>query len=120
MLVVRPHSGASRMRPSSCRLYHTDVCAAVNEIFTATTWFRTVCCMAKQRHEDPVMQAVRERVKKSGLTYTEIGQRMGYAPQSARQAVSQFLKSGDPQIGMLRRFANAMGISLVTLLKDSQ
>jgi transcriptional regulator with XRE-family HTH domain len=51
-------------------------------------------------------------------TYQEIGEKMGYLPPSARQAVSQFLKSGDPQIGMLRRFANAMGISLLTLLKD--
>ena len=47
----------------------------------------------------------------------EIGEKMGYSPSSARQAVSQFLRSGDPQIGMLRRFADAMGISLVTLLK---
>ena len=53
------------------------------------------------------MTAVRERFAKSGLTQQELGERMGYAPASARQAVSQFLKSGDPQISMLRRFAKA-------------
>jgi hypothetical protein len=41
---------------------------------------------------------------------------MGYAPGSARQAVSQFLKSGDPQISMLRRFAKALGISVRSLV----
>ena len=63
------------------------------------------------------MEAVRERYENSGLSMQEIGERMGYAPTSARQAVSQFLKSGDPQISMLRRFAEAIGISLQTLLK---
>lgn len=73
--------------------------------------------MGKQKHIDPVMTAVRERFERSGLTQQELGERMGYAPQSARQAVSQFLRSGDPQISMLRRFAAAVGISLQTLLK---
>lgn len=76
--------------------------------------------MGKERIEDPVMETVRLRVKQSGMTYQDIGEKMGYAPSSARQAVGQFLKSGDPQIGMLRRFANAMEISLQTLLKDQQ
>ena len=73
--------------------------------------------MGKERRTDPVMEAVRERYENSGLSMQEIGERMGYAPTSARQAVSQFLKSGDPQISMLRRFAEAIGISLQTLLK---
>lgn len=71
----------------------------------------------KTKQADPVMDAVRERVEQSGKTYQEIGEAMGYSQASARQAVSQFLKSGDPQISMLRRFAQAMGISLGTLLK---
>jgi len=64
------------------------------------------------------METVRQRVESSGLTYQQIGERMGYSPKSARQGVSQFLRSGDPQISTLRRFASAMGISLLTLLKD--
>lgn len=73
--------------------------------------------MSKIKHTDPVMESVRERVTLSRKTQQQIGEAMGYPPASARQAVSQFLKSGDPQIGMLRRFASAMGISLGTLLK---
>ena len=73
--------------------------------------------MGKQKIEDPVMAAVRERFAKSGLTQQELGERMGYAPESARQAVWQFLKSGDPQIGMLRRFAKALGISVKSLVQ---
>jgi transcriptional regulator with XRE-family HTH domain len=72
--------------------------------------------MGKQKVEDPAMAAVRERFAKSGMTQQELGERMGYAPGSARQAVSQFLKSGDPQISMLRRFAKALGISVKSLL----
>ena len=74
--------------------------------------------MGKIRHDDPVMDAVRKRFQESGLTMQVLGEKMGYGPSSARQAVSQFLKSGDPQIGMLRRFAAAMGITLRSLLKD--
>jgi transcriptional regulator with XRE-family HTH domain len=73
--------------------------------------------MGKERIEDPVMASVRERFAKSGLTQQELGERMGYAPASARQAVSQFLKSGDPQISMLRRFAKALGISVRSLVQ---
>lgn len=76
--------------------------------------------MGKEKIEDPVMAAVRKRVEQSGLTYQQIGERMGYTPASARQAVSQFLRTGDPQISMLRRFADAMGISLHTLLFENR
>jgi transcriptional regulator with XRE-family HTH domain len=73
--------------------------------------------MGKERVEDPVMALVRERFAKSGLTQQELGERMGYPPRSARQSVSQFLKSGDPQIGVLRRFAKALGISVKSLVQ---
>ncbi|MEX1098004.1 MAG: helix-turn-helix transcriptional regulator [Planctomycetales bacterium] len=64
------------------------------------------------------MEAVRARLERSGLTYQQIGEGMGYPPATARQSVYQFLKGGDPQISMLRRFAEAMGISIHTLLRD--
>ncbi|MCA9073809.1 MAG: helix-turn-helix transcriptional regulator [Planctomycetaceae bacterium] len=73
--------------------------------------------MESEPHEDPVMEAVRERLQASGKTYQEIGEAMGYSPSSARQAVSQFLKGSDPRIGTLRKFAKAMGVSVLTLLK---
>lgn len=63
------------------------------------------------------MKTVQERYERSGLTMQQLGEKMGYAPTTARQAVSRFLKSGDPQISMLRRFAEALEISLVVLLR---
>ncbi|MCH7990777.1 MAG: helix-turn-helix transcriptional regulator [Planctomycetes bacterium] len=92
----------------------------VNVLLTRLMKFLYDGEMGKQRHEDPVMKLIRERVERSGLTFQQIGEMMGYSPSSARQAVSQFLKSGDPQLGMLRRFADAMGISLQTLLKENR
>jgi transcriptional regulator with XRE-family HTH domain len=86
-------------------------------LLTIITRIRTFLgAMGKSRQDDPVMATVRERFAKSGLTQQELGERMGYAPSTARQSVSQFLKSGDPQIGMLRRFAHALGISVKSLL----
>lgn len=76
--------------------------------------------MGKQKHYDPVVDAVRARFEKFGLTYQELGERMGYSPTSARQSVAQFFKAGDPQISMLRRFADALGISVMTLLRDTE
>jgi transcriptional regulator with XRE-family HTH domain len=73
--------------------------------------------MGKERHDDPVMEAVRKRAEASGMSYQELGEKMGYAPSTARQAVWQFLKSGDPQMSMLRRFAAAVGVKVETLLK---
>jgi transcriptional regulator with XRE-family HTH domain len=72
--------------------------------------------MGKAKVEDPVMAAVRERFEKTGWTQQELGERMGYSDSVARQAVFQFLKSGNPKIDTLRRFAEAVGISVRSLL----
>ena len=64
------------------------------------------------------MEAVKTRFEASGMTLQELGEKMGYSAVSARQSAAQFLKSGDPQISMLRRFAEAVNLSLVRLLKD--
>jgi transcriptional regulator with XRE-family HTH domain len=72
--------------------------------------------MGKQRIEDPSMRKVRKLWEASGMTQQQLGEKMGYSPSSARQAVSQFLQSGNPQIGMLRRFAKAMGKKIDELL----
>jgi transcriptional regulator with XRE-family HTH domain len=72
--------------------------------------------MGKERTEDPSMRKVCKLYEASGLTLQELGDKMGYQPASARQAVAQFLKSGDPQISMLRRFAKAMGVKVESLL----
>lgn len=57
-----------------------------------------------------------ERLQKDGWTQQKLGEAMGYPAPSARKSVSQFLKSHDPAISMLRRFARAAGVSLADLL----
>jgi len=43
---------------------------------------------------------------------------MGYKEETARKSVSQFLKSRDPQISMLRRFVAAVDVALSTLVRE--
>ena len=62
------------------------------------------------------MANARALVAQSGLTQREIGKRMGYPPNSARQSVSQFLRGYNPTINSLKRFADAMGVSVESLL----
>ena len=55
---------------------------------------------------------------KSGLSLDELGQRMGYPGDTARKAAWQFLnKTTDPRLSMLRRFAEALNITVVDLVK---
>jgi hypothetical protein len=48
----------------------------------------------------------------------QLGEAMGYPEKSARKSVFQFLKSHDPLISVLRRFAAALGISIATLVRE--
>ncbi len=70
--------------------------------------------------EDPVMAKVRASFDKSGLSLHHLGLKMGYPEESARKSVWQFLKTADPRLSMLRRFAKAMEISLTELLADGK
>jgi len=45
---------------------------------------------------EKVMVYLREAVRKSGQTYSQIGVSMGYPEKNATQAVSQFLKTTNP------------------------
>lgn len=63
------------------------------------------------------METVRKLIADSSLSRQEIGEKMGYGPTVARQAMSQFLSSGTPRIDRLRKFAEAMGITLAKLVK---
>jgi transcriptional regulator with XRE-family HTH domain len=72
--------------------------------------------MGKERTEDPSMRKVLRAFEASEMSMQQVGEKMGYSPASARQAVSQFLKSGDPQVSMLRRFAKAVGVKVESLL----
>ena len=71
--------------------------------------------------DDASMAKVREiwsSKKASKMTQEELGMLMGYDQRSARKSVSQFLKSRDPRVSMLRRFAKATGVSLSDLLRE--
>jgi transcriptional regulator with XRE-family HTH domain len=68
---------------------------------------------------DPVMAVARARFEKSKLSLDELGLKMGYPKESARKSAWQFLnKTSDPRLSMLRKFAQAVGVKLSTLVKD--
>jgi transcriptional regulator with XRE-family HTH domain len=62
-----------------------------------------------------VLKKAKRLARTSGLTYQEIGVRMGYPPESARQSVGQFLNSRNPSVAMLIRFAEALGADIRSL-----
>ena len=72
------------------------------------------------KNEDSSMAKVREIFEQSKLSLHALGIAMGYDADSARQSAFQFMKSGDPRISMLRRFAKAMDIPLSGLLNESK
>jgi transcriptional regulator with XRE-family HTH domain len=68
---------------------------------------------------DPAMTKVLKLFEQSGKTLDQIGQEMGYSGKVARKAAWQFLKkTTDPHISMLRRFAQAMGVSIEELVGE--
>jgi transcriptional regulator with XRE-family HTH domain len=72
-------------------------------------------------NDDPAMAKVRtlwEEKQAAGWTQQRLGEAMGYKADTARKSVSQFLKSRDPHISVLRRFASALGISIATLVRE--
>ncbi len=65
---------------------------------------------------DPLMTRVRSLFEQSGMTLDELGQKMGYSGELARKSAWQFLnKTNDHRVSMLRRFADAVGISIADL-----
>jgi transcriptional regulator with XRE-family HTH domain len=67
---------------------------------------------------DPAMRRVRDWLENTRTSQHALGVRMGYAEDVARKAVWQFLRSKDPRIGMLRRFAAASGIPIEELVRE--
>ncbi len=63
------------------------------------------------------MENIRAVARKSGLTQQAIGERMGYPRPSARKSVSQFFKSRNPTLSVVARFAEAMGVTVESLLE---
>jgi transcriptional regulator with XRE-family HTH domain len=71
--------------------------------------------MDKKQAEDASMARVRALFAEKGWSLQELGERMGYPLDSARKSAWQFMRTGDPRISMLRRFAVAVGINLEEL-----
>jgi transcriptional regulator with XRE-family HTH domain len=72
--------------------------------------------MAKKQPTDATMARVRALFEKSGLTLAELGDKMGHKADIARQSAFQFMKTNDPRVSMLKRFAKAMGVDAKDLL----
>lgn len=66
----------------------------------------------KKSKDDPAMVAVRAQFAESGRSLVDLGKQMGYPEEMARQAAWQFMKSHDPRMSMLRKFADAMGTTV--------
>lgn len=64
------------------------------------------------------MAHVRARFERSEMTLHDLGLRMGYPKESARKSAWQFMRTSDPRVGMLRRFAKALKIPLEELIAE--
>jgi hypothetical protein len=73
--------------------------------------------MGKKQKDDDAMVRVRSVFKESGLSLVELGRRMGYPAQTARQSAWQFMKTSDPRMSMMRKFAEAMEIPIDDLTR---
>ncbi len=63
------------------------------------------------------MARARVLFEKSGLTLADLGEKLGYPPDTAQQSAWQFIqKTDDPGLSMLERFPKATGISVKDLL----
>jgi hypothetical protein len=58
------------------------------------------------------------KLQADGWTQQRLGEAMSYPAPSARKSVSQFLRSKDPAISMLRRFAKAAGVPFGQLVGE--
>jgi transcriptional regulator with XRE-family HTH domain len=76
--------------------------------------------MKDKYQEDPSMAKVKALFEKSGLTLNDLGLKMGYPPETARQSVFQFMKATDPHVSMLRKFAKALDVPLADLLDEKK
>jgi len=65
-----------------------------------------------------ILVKAKQLAKESGLSYRQIGEKMGYPPESARQSVGQFLSCKNPGLKMLLRFADAIEVEPEELLRS--
>lgn len=71
----------------------------------------------KNTDVEKVRDKLRETVKDSGLTYQQLGERMGYQGDAAKTLISRLLNTErDPRLSTLIRLSKALNISLYQLL----
>ena len=73
-----------------------------------------------EKYEDATMTRIRDWFKASGLSLQELGLKMGCEAETARQSAWQFMRTGDPHISMLRRFAAAAGMTIEELVGEKK
>lgn len=67
------------------------------------------------------MDVVAERFEASELSLEMLGEKMGYPKPSARKSAWQFVhRTNDPRLSMLQKFADAIGVKLSTLIRESE
>jgi lambda repressor-like predicted transcriptional regulator len=66
---------------------------------------------------EAIMAEIKAVFDKSGMSMQALGEKMGYESTTARQAVSQFMKSKDPRMTMVLKFADATGKKITDFLK---
>ena len=70
---------------------------------------------------DPIVAKAKALFEKSQLTLEELGLAMRYEKEAARTSAWQFLnRTNDPKISVLRRFAEALNISVEALFSEVQ
>lgn len=70
---------------------------------------------------DNAILRARELFKQSGLTLDDLGQKMGYEGDAARKSAWQFLnRITDPRLSTLRKFAQAIGVSIAELFTEEK
>lgn len=78
--------------------------------------------MGKTKKKDDVamrrIKAAWQKLQTAGWTQQRLGEAMGYPSASARKSVNQFLRSKDPTVSVVRRFARAVGVRVVDLVGE--
>lgn len=70
---------------------------------------------------DEARERLRDAVGASGMTYQQIGLKMGYSPASARQAVSSLLSpQSNPSLSTLLRLCEVLGVELYEVLRPKK
>lgn len=67
-----------------------------------------------------VLQKAKRLARKRGLTYEQVGVKMGWPKKSARQSAWQFLNSTNPSLAMLLRFCKATEIDVKDLFEGKE